>query len=83
MPVVLDFEIWKASNMLFQKMPYEKEEEDKNDENGDFWDDAWHKKFETHDSSGADKSKSGEPEYPPSNPYNIVQWNTNQKKTSQ
>ena len=54
-------------------MPYEKEEEDKNDENGDFWDDAWHKKFETHDSSGADKSKSGEPEYPPSNPYNIVQ----------
>ena len=41
--------------MLFQKVPYEKEEEDKNGENADFWDDAWHKKFETLVSSGADK----------------------------
>ena len=72
LPVVLDFEIWKASNMLFQKVPYENEE-DKNGENGDFWDDAWHKKFETLESSRADQSKSGDPEYPPSNPYKIAQ----------
>ena len=72
MPVILDFEIWKASNMLFQKVPYEKEKEDKNGENGEFWDDAWHKNFETLETSGADKLTSGEPEYPPSNPYNIV-----------
>ena len=57
--------------MLFQKVPYEKEE-DKCDENGDFWDDTWHKKFETHESAVVDRLKSNEPEYPPSNPYNIV-----------
>ena len=56
--------------MLFQKVPYEKE--DNKGENGEFWDDAWHKKFEALETSGADKLKSGEPEYPPSNPYNIV-----------
>ena len=45
LPVILDFEIWKASNMLFQPIPYggvgtvNKEIRNRN------WDDNWH---ETH-----------------------------------
>ena len=42
LPVLLDFEIWKASNMLFQIIPIAK----KVDHNTAFdstWDDNWHK----------------------------------------
>ena len=67
MPVVLDFEIWKASNMLFQELPYEKEEEYNNGENDDLWDDTWHKKFETRENHTVSNLKSVEPDYPPSN----------------
>ena len=67
MPVILDFEIWKASNMLFQELPYEKEEDDNNGENDDLWDDTWHKKFETRESHSVQNLKSVEPDYPPSN----------------
>ena len=77
MPVVLDFEIWKASNMLFQKVPYVKDEEDKNGENDDFWDDTWHKKFETPESLTVHKLKTGDPEYPPSNSYTNISSNIN------
>ena len=67
MPVILDFEIWKASNMLFQELPYEKEEEYNNGENDDLWDDTWHKKFETRENHTVSNLKSVEPDYPPSN----------------
>lgn len=77
MPVVLDFEIWKASNMLFQKVPYVKDEEDKNGENDDFWDDTWHKKFETPKSITVHKLDTDEPEYPPSNSYTNISSNIN------
>ena len=83
MPVVLDFEIWKASNMLFQKVPYEKEEEDNNGENDGFWDDTWHKKFEILESSTVHESKSGEPKYPPSNSDNNISSNIDHIKTLQ
>ena len=61
MPVVLDFEIWKASNMLFQKVPYVNDEEDKNGENDDLWDDTWHKQFETPESLTVHKLETGKP----------------------
>ena len=57
--------------MLFQKVPYEKEEEDNNGENDGFWDDTWHKKFETPESLTVHKLKTGDPEYPPSSYTNI------------
>ena len=67
MPVILDFEIWKASNMLFQKVPFDKEEEDANSENDDPWDDTWHKKFQSLDSPSVDTIKNGKPQYLSSN----------------
>ena len=67
LPVILDFEIWKASNMLFQKVPYYKEEEDANGENDESWDDTWHKKFESLDSPSVDTIKNGKPQYLSSN----------------
>ena len=67
MPVILDFEIWKASNMLFQKIPYDKEEEDANGENDESWDDTWHKKFESLDSPSVDTINNGKPQYLSSN----------------
>ena len=67
MPVILDFEIWKASNMLFQKIPYEKEEEDANSEHDESWDDTWHKKFESLDTPSVDTMKNGKPQYLSSN----------------
>ena len=67
MPVILDFEIWKASNMLFQKVPYDKEEEDANSEKDESWDDTWHKKFESLDSPSVDTIKNGKPQYLSSN----------------
>ena len=63
LPVILDFEIWKASNMLFQKVPYDKEEEDANSEKDESWDDTWHKKFESLDSPSVDTIKNGKPQY--------------------
>ena len=55
---ILDFEIWKASNMLFQELPYEKEEDDNHGQNDDLWDDTWHKKFETRESHSVQNLKS-------------------------
>lgn len=46
LPVVLDFEIWKASNMLFQNIPYEGDKEER-DNLDTLWDDSWHKNFKT------------------------------------
>ena len=48
---ILDFEIWKASNMLFQPIPYQINDTEKTYENHLFkpdeakWDDTWHGKF--------------------------------------
>lgn len=40
LPVILDYEIWKASNMLFQNIPYD-EDSDIESEDEDSWDDHW------------------------------------------
>ena len=40
LPVILDYEIWKASHMLFQGLPYEDDTEEEED-NSDTWDDDW------------------------------------------
>ena len=40
LPALLDYEIWKSSNMIFQPIPNTKQEE--RIEKG--WDDAWHHK---------------------------------------
>ena len=53
--------------MLFQKIPYEKEEEDANSENDESWDDTWHKKFESLDTPSVDTMKNGKPQYLSSN----------------
>ena len=53
--------------MLFQKVPYNKKEEDANSENGESWDDTWHKKFESLDSPSVDTIKNGKPQYLSSN----------------
>ena len=42
--VILDYEIWKASHMLFQHIPYVNEGSG-NEYHDDVWDDNWHKKF--------------------------------------
>ena len=39
LPVYLDFEIWKTSNMLFQPIPNTRKTNTGNNE----WDDTWHK----------------------------------------
>ena len=50
LPVILDFEIWKASNMLFQNIPngfiecYERCLSKEGNEN--MWDDSWYESFE-------------------------------------
>ena len=50
LPVILDFEIWKASNMLFQNIPngfiecYERCLSKEGHENK--WDDSWYESFE-------------------------------------
>ena len=49
--------------MLFQKVPYDKEQEEANGENDESWDDAWHKKFESLDSPSVDTIKNGKPQY--------------------
>ena len=43
LPVILDFEIWKASHMLFQNIPYDDDDTDNaNTEMEDeIWDDLW------------------------------------------
>ena len=41
MPVILDYEIWKASHMLFQGIPYEDDSSDENDDSNYDWDDEW------------------------------------------
>ena len=40
LPVILDYEIWKASHMLFQNIPYD-EDTDVDIEDEDSWDDHW------------------------------------------
>ena len=40
LPVILDYEIWKASHMLFQNIPYDEDTDADNDSN-DGWDDSW------------------------------------------
>lgn len=37
---MLDYEIWKASHMLFQNIPYD-EDTDVDTEGDDSWDDHW------------------------------------------
>ena len=44
-PVLLDFEIWKASNMLFQHIPYGDKDTDIESDNETLWDDSWHEVF--------------------------------------
>ena len=42
LPVILDYEIWKASHMLSQKIPYDDDTDDDNTEIEDeVWDDLW------------------------------------------
>ena len=42
LPVILDYEIWKASHMLFQNIPYDDDTDDDNIEIEDgVWDDLW------------------------------------------
>ena len=42
LPIILDFEIWKASHMLFQNIPYDDDTDDANNEIEDeIWDDLW------------------------------------------
>ena len=41
LPVILDYEIWKASHMLFQGIPYEDDSSEENDDNNYDWDDEW------------------------------------------
>ena len=41
LPVILDYEIWKASHMLFQRIPYENDSDNEDDECCDDWDDDW------------------------------------------
>ena len=45
MPVVLDFEIWKASNMLFQNIPRGSENNKRTVDQTSNWNDFWHKSF--------------------------------------
>ena len=45
LPVVLDFEIWKASNMLFQSIPRETDEGKWRYSQTSNWNDFWHKTF--------------------------------------
>ena len=45
LPVVLDFEIWKASNMLFQNIPRGSENSRKPCDPTSNWNDFWHKSF--------------------------------------
>ena len=40
LPVILDYEIWKASHMLFQNIPYDVDT-DADTENDENWDDSW------------------------------------------
>ena len=40
LPVLLDYEIWKASNMVFQSIPNTKEVKASKNQ----WDDSWHRK---------------------------------------
>ena len=43
LPVVLDFEIWKASNMLFQHIPNNGDvESDTKESSANNWDDSWY-----------------------------------------
>ena len=37
----MDYEIWKASHMLFQGIPYENDSSDEDDEKNDGWEDDW------------------------------------------
>ena len=53
---VLDFEIWRASDMLFQKFPYENRDENHEKyknflfrTNETNWDDTWHETLEKDD----------------------------------
>ena len=45
LPVVLDFEIWKASNMLFQSIPRGTDEGKWRYSPTTNWNDFWHKNF--------------------------------------
>ena len=45
LPVVLDFEIWKASNMLFQSIPRGSENNKRTCDPTRNWNDFWHKSF--------------------------------------
>ena len=45
LPVVLDFEIWKASNMLFQNIPRGSENNKRAVDQTSYWNDFWHKSF--------------------------------------
>ena len=45
LPVVLDFEIWKASNMLFQNIPRGPENNKRTCDQTSNWNDLWHKSF--------------------------------------
>ena len=45
LPVVLDFEIWKASNMLFQNIPRGSENKKRTCDQTNNWNDFWHKSF--------------------------------------
>ena len=66
--------------MLFQELPYEKED-DNNGENDDLWDDTWHKKFETLENNPVHNSKGVEHDYPPSNSDENISSNIDQMKT--
>ena len=45
LPVVLDFEIWKASNMLFQNIPRGADNNKRIYDQTSNWNDFWHKSF--------------------------------------
>ena len=53
--VILDYEIWKASHMLFQHIPYVNDGSVNQHHDG-VWDDSWHNELKPENESPTNKN---------------------------